>query len=61
MSHIGGLLCGFCLSLVLVPRFIDERIEAVLPWIAFISALTLLCVLPLVVFCSILPNLECSS
>eukprot|EP00210_Caulerpa_lentillifera_P008037 g7674.t1 len=61
LSHIGGLLCGFVLGLALVPRFIDERIEAWLPWIAFITTLALLCVLPLVVFCSILPTLECSS
>lgn len=59
MSHIGGFLCGFCLSLVLVPRFIDERIEACIPWVSFLSALALLCVLPLVVFCTILPNLTC--
>lgn len=61
LSHIGGFLCGMGLSVVLVPRFINERIEAFLPWVALFSALTLLCAFPLFVFHSVIPDLECNS
>lgn len=61
ISHIGGFLCGMTLSVVLVPRFIDERIEAFLPWVALFSAMALLCGFPIFVFTSVIPNLQCSS
>jgi len=60
-SHIGGFLCGMGLGVVLVRRFIDERIEACLPWLALVTAITLLCVFPLIVLVSVLPTLQCSS
>ena len=59
LSHIGGFLCGMGLSIVLVPRFIDERIEAFLPWISLFSGILLLCVFPLVVLLSVIPSLQC--
>lgn len=58
-SHIGGFLCGIGLSVVLAPRFIDERIEAMMPWIALFTVLVLLCLFPLFVLVSVIPNLEC--
>lgn len=61
LSHIGGFLCGMGLSVVLVPRFVDERVEAFLPWVALSSALVLLCAFPLLVLLSVIPHLECES
>lgn len=59
LSHVGGFLAGCGMSFVLIPRFIDERFEAVLPWMLLLTMLLMFVTLPIIVYRNVLPGLVC--
>lgn len=61
MSHLGGFMMGCGLGLGLVPRFFDERLEALLPLISLLTIISLLLITPIYIYTSIMVNLHCPS
>ncbi|CAD7694709.1 unnamed protein product [Ostreobium quekettii] len=59
LSHVGGFLTGCGLSLALLRRFFDERLEATMPWIALTTLAIMFIPFPVVVYQDILPDISC--
>lgn len=59
LSHAGGFLAGCGLSMVLLPRFFDERVEAALPWVALLTLSIIFIPFPIVVYEGILQDIQC--
>lgn len=60
LSHGGGFLTGLGLSLVLIHKFMDERLEAALPWVALATLTIMFVVFPIFVYENVLSDIRCS-
>lgn len=59
LSHLGGFLSGWGISFIFTPRFIDERIEAAVPWVLLLTILISFVTIPVAVYESVIPGLVC--
>ncbi len=58
-SHLGGLLCGFLPTLVILPNKRRDALQRYLPWLGAFSILVWFVTLPTFVYLSTFPNMVC--